>query len=176
MPTSKPLAVELIDPFLDRYPVDVRGMADALDLRIDEEYLPPDISGKIARTWRGSYAITVNAGHSENRKRFTIAHEIAHYILHRDLIGDGIVDNALYRDNRIGDARERQANRYSASLLMPAAAVRRAWDAGATTARALADKFEVSEAVAEIRMRELGCVLWPRPANGQADLLDDVFN
>lgn len=176
MPTSKPLAVEIIDPFLDHAPVDIRGMAKALDLKIEEEFLPIDVSGKITCSWWDGYVITVNATHSETRKRFTIAHEIAHYVLHRDLIGDGIVDNALYRDNRIGDARERQANRYSASLLMPAATVRRAWDQGATTARALADEFKVSEAVAEIRMRELGCVLWPRPKARQVDFLNGIFD
>jgi hypothetical protein len=36
------------------------------------------------------YAIFVNADHHEVRRRFTIAHEIAHFILHRELIGDGI--------------------------------------------------------------------------------------
>lgn len=172
MPTNKRLAVEIIDPFLDHHPVDVRGMAKALDIDIEEEQLEADVSGKIERTWWGDYVITVNSAHSETRKRFTIAHEIAHYVLHRDLIGDGIVDNALYRSERIGDARERQANRYSASLLMPAAAVKRAWNDGATTARTLAAAFKVSEAVAEIRMRELGCIFWPRPASAQTDFLE----
>ena len=44
------------------------------------------------------YAIFVNKGDRyKTRQRFTIAHKIAHFILHREAIGDGIVDDALYR-------------------------------------------------------------------------------
>ncbi len=49
---------------------------------------------------------------------FTIAHEIAHYILHRELIGDGIVDDILYRSG-LSDHLEAQANRLAADLIMP---------------------------------------------------------
>lgn len=78
------------------------------------------------------------------------------------MIGDGIVDNALYRDNRIGDNLERQANRYAASLLMPRRLVQQArYDLTVRSIDGLADIFQVSRAVAEIRHAELGCVLWP---------------
>lgn len=156
------IAVDIIDRFQRTYPVDIRDMARALGLRIKEQELPDNISGKIERDWGDSYLITVNSRHSETRKRFTIAHEIAHYVLHRDLIGDGIVDNALYRDNRIGDIRERQANRYAATLLMPKTLVQHAWRDGIRDAATLAQTFNVSQAVADIRWRELGCVLWPK--------------
>lgn len=163
MAASAPLAVEIVGRFLYTVPVDVRAMAAALDLRIAEADLGT-ASGKIERDPFDpeDFFITVNGAHAEVRKRFTIAHEIAHFVLHRDLIGDGILDNALYRDARIGDQKERQANRYAARLLMPAALVRRSWDEGAVTAAELARRFQVSVAVAEIRMTELGCVLWPK--------------
>ena len=157
------LSVDIIDRFQRSYPVDMIGMAKALNLRIVEEELPDSISGKIERDWfNNDFYITVNSKHGENRKRFTIAHEIAHFILHRDLIGDGITDNGLYRDERIGDTRERQANRYAATLLMPKNLVKKAWDAGIRDASQLASAFKTSLPVAEIRWRELGCVLWPR--------------
>lgn len=155
-----PLAVEMIEPFLHEYPVDIRGMAKALGLKVVEDSLASNISGKLHKDWWGDYVVTVNSSHSETRKRFTIAHEIAHYVLHRDLIEDGIVDNALYRDDRIGDWLERQANRYAATLLMPMTMVRDAWDRGQQTAAALSRSFKVSEAVAQIRMIELGCDRW----------------
>lgn len=155
------LAVDIIDRFQRSYPVDMHGMSDALGIRISEKSLPDNISGKIEKDWPfGSYLITVNSKHSRTRQRFTIAHEIAHYVLHRDLIGDGIIDDGLYRDGRIGDIRERQANRYAATLLMPKSLVRRAWDMGMRTHQDLAREFDVSTAVAEIRWRELGCILW----------------
>ncbi|MGQ5719910.1 ImmA/IrrE family metallo-endopeptidase [Pseudochrobactrum asaccharolyticum] len=152
--------VEIINRFQNSYPVRIRSMAEELGLEIHETNLPDNISGKIERGWSNDYIITVNSNHSENRKRFTIAHEIAHYILHRDLIGDGIIDNALYRDNRLGDTRERQANRYAATLLMPRPLVQKAWQEGVTSPELLAEHFQVSQAVADIRWRELGCILW----------------
>jgi len=159
------LPMEIVRDHTRNHPVDLDALAADLDLRVIEARLPPDISGKIERDiFDGhGFMVTLNAAHSPVRKRFTLAHEIAHFILHTDLIGDGIVDNALYRDGRLGDEKEWQANRFAASILMPAEAVGKAWRAGATDAARLAAAFGVSTAVAEIRMRELGCVLWPKP-------------
>lgn len=158
---DKPLAVEIVNRHLRDYPVDVHAMASEIGLRIEERMLPDSISGKISKDWWGDYTITVNDRHSATRQRFTVAHEIAHYILHRDLIENGIVDNEMYRDHRIGDEREYQANSYAASILMPHWLVRKAWMKGLRDARSIARAFDVSTAVAEIRIKELGCANWP---------------
>lgn len=161
--TRTEISADIIDRFQREYPVPMRPMASALGLIVREQNLPDNISGKIEKDWKGDYVITVNLNHSETRKRFTIAHEIAHYVLHRDLIGEtGITDNALYRDGRIGDIRERQANRYAATLLMPKTLVQKAWKEGVRSSASLASRFEVSQAVADIRWRELGCLFWPQ--------------
>lgn len=150
-------SLEVIAPYLRSAPVDVRGAADALGLRVTSRILANDVSGKIeCNLSDGSCEITVNASHSETRQRFTIAHELAHYILHRDLIGDGITDDALYRSSSVGDANERQANRFAASLLMPKRLVCEMWEQGVRLPNALSVRFNVSPAVAEIRIRELG--------------------
>ena len=54
--------------------------------------------------------------------------KIGHFICHRDKIGDGLVDDALYRqttyngiiNNDINAKDEQQANNFAANLLMPA--------------------------------------------------------
>jgi Zn-dependent peptidase ImmA (M78 family) len=154
---SDQLGVEIVGRHLRTAPVDVRQIASALGLRVREARLPPSISGKIQRHPMGlGYVVTVNDSHPEVRKRFTIAHEIAHFILHRDLIGDGIVDNALYRDARLGDSLERQANNYAAAILMPPNLVQRKRMIGKLSPKDLAREFQVSEAVAAIRLQELG--------------------
>ncbi len=155
-------SVAIVEQFTETYPVDVRGLAGALGIAVVEKPFWDDISGMIECEIDGPCRITVNEGHSETRKRFTIAHEIAHYVLHRDKIGDGVLDNALYRSETLGERIEQQANRYAAAILMPRHQVQAAWAKGNHTAQALAAAFQVSPAVAEIRMRELGCVLWPR--------------
>lgn len=149
-------AVEVISAYQKAAPVDVHAIARALgiDVVIDRA-LPDDISGKIeAIGSTGRYRVTVNGKHSPTRQRFTIAHEIAHYVLHRSLIGDGIVDDAMYRSKQ-GNEIERQANSYAATILMPAPLVREKYRAGVTSYAEMANIFDVSSEVARIRMREL---------------------
>ncbi len=65
------------------------------------------------------YVIYVNALHSEVHRRFTIAHECDHFVLHRSLIGDGIVKDALMRAQGFSSRVEYQANQFAADMLMP---------------------------------------------------------
>src|SRR5258708_31708533 len=72
-------------------PVDVIGIAKELGLSVWEmQSLSADISGKIFRDplngGSSGFSIVVNATHSAVRKRFTIAHEIAHFVLHRAIL------------------------------------------------------------------------------------------
>lgn len=154
--------LSIIEEFTAHAPVNIRGMAKALGLYINEEALPQNVSGKITRDdiIDDLYYVTVSSNHSETRKRFTIAHEIAHFVFHRSMIGDGVVDNALYRSDQLSNAVERQANQYAAKLLMPHDLVYQAWNEGKRTREALAEYFQVSPAVAEIRISELGCRNW----------------
>lgn len=153
-------AVEIIGRHLDSAPVDVHAIAEELGLGlVVDRSMSDDISGKIERhrASRAGYRITVNGRHSGTRQRFTVAHEIAHYVLHSDLIGDGIVDDAMYRSSR-GDHIERQANLYAAAVLMPAPLVRQKFREGVRSYGEMAKTFEVSYQVAEIRMKDLRLV------------------
>lgn len=148
--------IEVVGRFLDSAPVDLDGMAAALGLEVvHHPSLPDDVSGKIERAG-GGYRITVNARHSATRQRFTLAHEIAHYVLHRDLIGDGIVDNAMYRSTRLSSEFETQANRFAADILMPAALLRRVYrKEGVRDLVTLMERFGVSEQAMRIRLNSL---------------------
>lgn len=149
---------DIIARYVGRAPVDVEAMADALGLNVSYQPLADNISGKIEHDlWDDEFKITVNSKHHPRRRRFTIAHEIGHYVLHADMIGDGIIDDALYRSHH-SDKVERQANVYAASLLMPAPLVRSKFSAGVDTAAEMARLFEVSESMARIRLEELGLV------------------
>lgn len=149
------LPVEVVSRFLKSAPVDLDAMASALGLKVGiSAFEDPEVAGNIERTGDG-YRISLNAHDPARRQRFTLAHEIGHYILHRDLIGDGITDRGLYR-SRLTTAIERQANRYAANLLMPAQLVFDAWHEGVNSLPALSARFNVSEKAAEIRLDELG--------------------
>lgn len=65
----------------------------------------------------GQKNIYVNNSDSKERKRFTIAHELGHYLLHRNLI-EKEGGTVLYRGIN-GNIIEQQANRCAGALLMP---------------------------------------------------------
>jgi predicted transcriptional regulator len=154
--------MEVAAGFLDRAPVPLREMAAELGLSVNTEAdLAPEISGQITRVRRAGgdrYHIDVNRRDSGVRRRFTLAHEIAHFLLHREYLDDELTDDRMYR-SRLGDRMERQANRLAAQLLMPANLVRVAWSAGARDVAGLAGTFDVSAQAMEIRLGELGLAL-----------------
>lgn len=137
-------------------PVDLAGLARELGLVVKAATLDPGKSGEIRPDGAGGYIIKVNRHDSTGRQRFTVAHEIAHYLLHRAHIGTGISDDALYRSNQ-SDQIEWEANRLAADIVMPTKAIQ---DAVETAERLgmenyadeLADRFQVSRAAMAIKL------------------------
>lgn len=151
-----PTEADIVRRFVQGVPVDLRGMAAELGLDVHFDPLPSGIAGKLERDpgTSSGFRVVVNVSDPPRRQRFTLAHELAHYLLHRDLIREGVVDDALYRSN-LGDDMERQADRFAAQLLLPAEEVRRAFSRDKALAR-LAQTFDVSDAALRIRLKELG--------------------
>lgn len=110
---------ELIEQFTSQIPVPIGQMGHAFGLRIRSVTLPADISGLIKLCDDDVYEVQVNNTDAPVRQRFTVAHEIAHYMLHRELIGhDGIEDTILFR-SRLSNRQETEANRLAAAILLP---------------------------------------------------------
>ena len=144
-----------IDRIIEKHqtsaPVQIISMAHAMNMKVFEtQGWPDNICGSITQE-DGIYVIRANANHAKTRRRFTIAHEIAHFVLHRDLIGDGVQDDALYRSH-LGSNLERQANSFAADLLMPWALVERCMKQGADSIQRLAQELQVSKAAMSIRL------------------------
>ena len=87
-----------------------------------------------------------------SRKRFTVAHEIAHYILHRDLVGSELVDDSLFRSG-LTTREEAQANGLAADILMPRHLLEKiAPPPFDKSPEFLAERFQVSEQAMRIRL------------------------
>lgn len=105
-------------------PININKCASYLNISLVKHQLSDDVSGFIIAK-DDKTQIGYNANHSEKRNRFTIAHEIGHYILHKE-VSKFFIDNfntPLFRDNSSSSgeiAREKQANAFAAALLMPA--------------------------------------------------------
>jgi hypothetical protein len=115
--------LEIIKRYQQSAPVNVASVAEALGLGLWESSNFPDgVSGKLMRDaangGQAGYSIVVNSKDPHVRKRFTVAHEIAHYILHRDLVGSELVDDSLFRSG-LTTREEAQANGLAADILMP---------------------------------------------------------
>ena len=109
-----------------KYPVKVGALATELGLKVVRTPLPPKISGLIKPSTDASagFEIRVNKYESPERQRFTVAHEIAHFLLHRNEIGPGVVDSIMYRSS-LTSRKEVEANQLAADIVMPAEAVGR---------------------------------------------------
>lgn len=147
-------------------PVDLKAMFAELGVKYDALWMDDGASGSITRSG-DSFIVTVNAAESENRQRFTAAHELAHYLLHRDLLGDGKrmhrhIDTLYAGGDQEGDvifkrSHEIEANRIAAQIVMPRTLVKTRF-AETADASALAAQFGVSKAAMEIRLKTLGLV------------------
>lgn len=149
----------LINRFRKSAPVDVEGLALALGLRVDRVPLPEDISGMI-EPYRDGYRIVVNSDHADTRQRFTLAHELGHFMLHRHLIKSGLgddrayrsADTGQYRNTLVGRPQETEANRFAAALLMPTEQIERIKAEGVNDPSVLARRLGVSEHAMHIRL------------------------
>lgn len=122
MSMAKTATSDLLSKFQQSAPIKTIRAAHALGLKVFTSLsLPSDVSGMIKKDGKSDsgYSIYVNGNHSDTRKRFTIAHEIGHFLLHRELIGDGIVEDAMLRATGLTNSVERQANAFAADFLMP---------------------------------------------------------
>lgn len=154
----EPQSRGLIEEHQAEVPVKISDIASSLGIVVKAATLPAGISGEIRPDPEqpDHFIVRVNRHDPKRRQRFTVAHEIAHFLLHRGMIGAGIRDDVLYRSN-VPNTVEAQANRLAADILIPQSLLNRWLD----TARALkvedvpaylANRFEVSEASMRIKL------------------------
>jgi Zn-dependent peptidase ImmA (M78 family) len=147
--------LEILNMHTKKVPVETISLANNLGIHVYYVDWPTNASGKIEREaklgGKSGLAIFVNKNHHPNRRRFTIAHELAHFILHPEQIGDGIFDDGLYRSG-LSTKTEAEANKMAADILMPRPVLREKIAAGLNSVKALADEFKVSPSAMSIRL------------------------
>jgi Zn-dependent peptidase ImmA (M78 family) len=156
------------------------------DPHVYAEYLGIDVSqdkdapfdGTLRMLTSGKFLILLNASASEERKRFTLAHEIAHTFYYDDL--------KLHRDRHCGAAifdseEERLCDIGAAELLMPSAYFGRDLKEGRKTEgsvtpqliRTLALRYQVSMQAACVRtvsiIKTMACIYWSKSPSINSD-------
>jgi Zn-dependent peptidase ImmA (M78 family) len=146
-------------------PVPVGDIVKQLGVDLTYEAYDGDVSGMIYR-YDDQAVIGVNSTHPPTRQRFTLAHEIGHYVLHEgnQLFVDRFVTRVNWRNGE-SNIEETEANQFAAELLMPrefvvrevgnAISKRKEIDAQ-SLANQLARLFNVSPQAMEYRLTNLG--------------------
>jgi Zn-dependent peptidase ImmA (M78 family) len=119
-------AIELLKQHgLYKAPVDVHKLVKLLNIQLEKISTTDNMSGFFLT--KGSIPIIgYNTTESPERVRFTLGHEIGHYILHSKIIPLFIDKQERVQFNRDGQSStgeqqfEREANAFAAALLMPA--------------------------------------------------------
>jgi len=143
-------------------PIDVLDLAIKLGVRVEAESFEDDISGLFVIKNKRPY-ICYNKNQGKSRVRFTIAHELGHYILHSKTKPLFIDRNkkVLYRDfnSSTGELKlEREANTFAASLLMPKFLIEAELEnknEEIDIVKSLSEKFNVSSQAMSFRLANL---------------------
>ena len=158
---------------INSYPVEIVRICNENGLKVFEEYLESGVSGlivvddKVWNKYETDKFIIANLSESAARRRFTIAHELAHFVLHRN-------GNSLYahrdmtNDGAVKSSIEKEANYFAANILMPEKLLKEkvedikneTWGIlpSFVLIREIADSFVVSESAAEVRLKQLGII------------------
>jgi len=114
------------------------------------------IAGKVVSD-ENEKSIYINKSDTPERKRFTVAHEIGHIVLHHPL-DDSPFSKVDYRGaNNTFDRKEWEANRFAAALLMPEEEARRVWRK-THDVDDFAEAMGVSKLAGAIRLEVLGLI------------------
>lgn len=131
-------------------PINVENVAKSIDLKVEYFPFPNEVSGLLKKDIG---VIGINDNQHPKRQRFTLAHEIGHYVLeHKIMNTDDLVDDS---NTDTSSPIEREANYFASCLLMPRELVEQNIK-GTREIDELARKFNVSEQAMTIRVLELG--------------------
>jgi Zn-dependent peptidase ImmA (M78 family) len=161
---AKEAAGEILRRFGSQVPVDVTSVVKAHGITVLVEDVEVSLSGMLVIKPEHTYVV-LNQLHPTGRMRFSLAHELGHYLLHRDTSSVFIDETPLfYRDERSKegtDPLEVEANAFAAELLMPEDVLRAEFGANPLSAededgiRELAARYGVSSAAMVNRLKNL---------------------
>lgn len=146
----------VLDDAIKSTPVDVQAAARRLGVKVYSAKLAPKVSGVLLRDpsygSESGFVIFVDRDEPAVRQRFTAAHELGHFALHKDSVGDRNEDNYLLRSEGMSNRQEVEANRFAADLLMPMDLIHKKMKEGVTSVKDLARAFNVSPTAMSIRL------------------------
>lgn len=144
----------LLDNDMYRIPVDVISIAKSNDIKVFEASLDKKFSGAIRyNKATDKFEILINKNDAKVRQRFTIAHEIGHFFLHKEMLKDDEIHvDILYR---MTNEQEKEVDYFAGALLMNKTLLEKAYKDGNSITQ-LAELFDVSVSAMTVRLDILG--------------------
>jgi hypothetical protein len=141
-------------------PVPVETMAVGLDLMVETK--PIDgAEGRLVRGRSGGLVVVNDGIRNRGKRRFVIAHELGHFVLHKEPEKFSICNEQAFVDWHGHRPHEKEANVFAAELLMPNRLYREEAqfrEMNAETIDELREIFDVSFTAAAIRYVDLDVV------------------
>jgi len=163
--TIKTKIQELRNKFKE-IPVPIIAIANELGIKIYETFDFNNTQSGSIKKESGQFIIYLNSLDSPSRKRFTIAHEIGHFLMHSDYLNKGneaiteIKQPTLNRPSSADEIepeqkkREIEANAFAAELLMPEDEFKKVFTQS-NKIEDVAETFHVSPSAVTIRAKDL---------------------
>lgn len=151
-------ALNIIKRHQVRMPVHLAPILRALKIQLMS--LSPEADANIScitkkTSGRNNFVVYIHPSHSYGRRRFSVAHALAHIILHGDLFKkkrtQPIIDDIFYMSD-LPIAHEDEANRLALDILMPMEHVVEALKDEFLDIDGLAALFKVSPSTAGLRL------------------------
>jgi transcriptional regulator with XRE-family HTH domain len=151
-------ARELLDNYgITEPPVRLADLARELCIPMISWEFPDSLSALIVEVDESDYVIGVNKTHAKNRRRFSVAHEMAHAVLrHKAGYYLEFFDAALGDPPNYRYIDEREANGFAAALLMDERWLREDWARGNRSTSKLAQRYRVSDEAMSFRLMNIG--------------------
>lgn len=138
------------------FPIDPYVIAEQSRVRVVTTPLPQDTAGFIRKDPETAEVVAyLNANDGEQRRRFTLAHELGHYMFHRNAKSMSFAEKRDDLATRGTDPHEVFANRFAAELLMPGTIIKKWWARG-DDPETIRRRLKVSSEAFAHRMRNLG--------------------
>ena len=144
---------------ISQAPIDVFAIAKQLGFEVVEYDFPDDTSAALVID-EDIKAIGINKNHALTRQRFSVAHELGHFLQGH---GDFANSQKTFEDGSFNYAdpqnrQELEANEFAAELLMPSMILKKEPELTTLDVPSLAKKYQVSEQALWIQLINLHLV------------------
>lgn len=146
----------LLNNDLYKIPANIFKIAEANDITVLKADLEKKILGAIRYDKENKkYTILLNENQDYVQQRFTLAHELGHFFMHKEILEkDELHVDIMYK---IEDIDEQDVDYFAGALLMNRMLLEKMYETNQSI-RELAEMFEVSISVMTIRLNTLGLI------------------